>query len=192
MQEDRVQKAVLLTDPGLRVQYDGYVVGWDVLISRGRRTQRVFLQVWRPITDRTYSLVGSTLYYAQQRGQRNFTLHPSDRIAVRPGDTLGIYFPWYNSIPWTQVSCDGRQKHYFKYNPSRSGTLPIGLNMKFDVAPDDWNPCREYSYNAIIMTAQGGRKESTASSIVTDHTYFQDATRHLTLDFALIDNNILF
>lgn len=47
--EDIVKKAMLILDPTQRAVDDGYVVGWHVYTTRGRRSQEVYLQIWRPL-----------------------------------------------------------------------------------------------------------------------------------------------
>ena len=59
-------------------------------------------------------------------------------------------FPKYNPIPWTRVRCNKGNRQLFKYNPRFLDDI-----VKFDEAPNDWEPCRRYSYNATIMTSDG-------------------------------------
>jgi len=47
--EDGVKRAILLVDPTQRVTEDGHIVAWDVYTTRGRRSQTVHLQIWRPV-----------------------------------------------------------------------------------------------------------------------------------------------
>lgn len=47
--EDSVKRAIFIVDPTQRVLEDGQVVAWDVYTSRGRRSQSVHLQMWRPL-----------------------------------------------------------------------------------------------------------------------------------------------
>ena len=47
--EDGAKKAILIVDPTQQVTRDGFVIGWNVYTSRGRRSQSVHLQIWRPV-----------------------------------------------------------------------------------------------------------------------------------------------
>ncbi|ELT93557.1 hypothetical protein CAPTEDRAFT_200978 [Capitella teleta] len=153
--EDIVQKAVLLVDPSMRALQAGVLVGWNVFTARGRRSQRVYLQVWRPVdvNRRAYRLVGETKIAALWVGHSFFPLRPPDRILVEPGDVLGLHFPRFNPIPWSPVPCDRNNEHFFKYNPSR--LLAMKGTIVFDRPAHDWMPCRNYSFNASIMTTRG-------------------------------------
>ena len=156
--EDGVKRAIFLVDPTQRVVEDGHVVAWDVYTTRGRRSQTVHLQIWRPTRpeDNRYRFVGETVTVALWIGHTRFVLYPRDRIPVRRGDVVGIYFPKYNPIPWSTAQCRHGNEHLFKYNPygptmSRSRVM----EMAFDNAMSDWNPCRHYSINATVMTDHG-------------------------------------
>jgi len=47
--EDSAKKAILIVDPTQQVTHDGFVIGWNVYTTRGRRSQAVHLQIWRPV-----------------------------------------------------------------------------------------------------------------------------------------------
>jgi len=47
--EDGVKRAMLILDPTQSATEDGYVTGWHVYTTRGRRSQKVYLQIWRPV-----------------------------------------------------------------------------------------------------------------------------------------------
>jgi len=47
--EDSAKKAILIVDPTQQVTDDGFVIGWHVYTTRGRRSQTVHLQIWRPV-----------------------------------------------------------------------------------------------------------------------------------------------
>jgi len=47
--EDGAKKAILIVDPTQQVTGDGFVVSWNVYTTRGRRSQTVHLQIWRPV-----------------------------------------------------------------------------------------------------------------------------------------------
>jgi len=47
---------------------------------------------------RRYRLVGETIVQALWIGHSYFALYPRDRIAVRRGDIIGIYFPRYRDL----------------------------------------------------------------------------------------------
>jgi len=47
--EDGAKKAILIVDPTQQVADDGFIVGWHVYTTRGRRSQTVHLQIWRPV-----------------------------------------------------------------------------------------------------------------------------------------------
>ena len=47
--EDGAKRAILILDPTLGAQDDGFVTGWHVYTTRGRRSQTVHLQIWRPV-----------------------------------------------------------------------------------------------------------------------------------------------
>ena len=64
-----------------------------------------------------YTLVGETMITALWVGHNYFALYPRDRIGIRRGDVLGVYFPKYNPIPWTAVECRQGNQHLYKYNP---------------------------------------------------------------------------
>lgn len=153
--EDIVQKAVFLVDPSMKVVQSGHLVGWHVYTARGRRSQKVFLQVWRPVDvkRRAYRLIGETKIAALWVEHSFFPLRPEDRIHVEIGDTLGLYFPRYNPIPWSAVECHVGNEHLFKYNPTR--LLASRGTIYFDKPAQDWMPCRHYSFNATIMSRTG-------------------------------------
>ncbi|ELT87351.1 hypothetical protein CAPTEDRAFT_229402 [Capitella teleta] len=138
----------------MRALQAGVLVGWNVFTARGRRSQRVYLQVWRPVdvNRRAYRLVGETKIAALWVGHSFFPLRPPDRILVEPGDVLGLHFPRFNPIPWSPVPCDRNNEHFFKYNPSR--LLAMKGTIVFDRPAHDWMPCRNYSFNASIMTTR--------------------------------------
>jgi len=160
--EDSVKRAIFIVDPTSRVPEDGHVVAWNVYTTRGRRSQKVHLQMWRPVrpADNRYQFVGETIVVAMWVGHNLFTLYPQDRIAVRRGDVIGIYFPKYNPVPWSAApSCPPGAEHLYKYNPygptSGISTPSAVQEITFERARTDWNPCRQYSLNATIMTEQG-------------------------------------
>lgn len=171
--EDSVKRAILITDPSQRAVRDGYVTEWNVYTTRGRRSQYVHLQMWRPaavgrtVDNNKYQLVGETVIQALWVGHNLFTLYPSDRIAVQRGDVLGIYFPKYNPIPWSPAPCHGEtNQHLFKYNynlfggqsqqrMSALGGVSRRREISFERAKTDWSPCRQYSLNATIMDEHG-------------------------------------
>ena len=150
-----MQKAVFLVDPSMRALHAGILVGWNVYTARGRRSQKVHLQVWRPIDvrRRKYALAGETKIAALWVGYSFFPLRPDDRIKVLPGDILGLYFPKYNPIPWSSVQCANGNDHLFKYNPTR--LLASGGTITFDQPARDWKPCRQYSFNCTLMEQAG-------------------------------------
>ena len=98
---------------------DGQVVAWDVYTTRGRRSQAVHLQIWRPVrpADNRYRFVGETVTVALWVGHSRFVMYPRDRISVRRGDVIGIYFPKYNPIPWSAADCSHGNEHLYKYSP---------------------------------------------------------------------------
>ena len=156
--EDIVQKAVFLVDPSMRALQASVLVGWNVYAARGRRSQDVHLQVWRPISvaHRRYVLAGETQITAEWVGYSFFPLRPEDRINVLPGDILGLYFPSFNPIPWSSVECHDGNEHLFKYNPTR--LLSSGGTITFDQPARDWKPCRHYSFNGTLMSNEGQSK----------------------------------
>lgn len=158
-------------------------MAWNVYTTRGRRSQYVHLQFWRPAAPAApstrpdnpvrYRLVGETVIQALWVGHNLFTLYPRDRIAVRRGDVLGIYFPKYNPIPYTQAPCraGGANEYLFRadYSPPADGPEPSSYTsgghgevavppppppheVAFDRAVND---CRQYSINATIMDERG-------------------------------------
>lgn len=160
--EDKVKRAILIVDPTQRVVEDGFVTAWNVYTTRGRRSQYVHLQIWRPVrsNENRYQFIGETIIQALWVGHSLFTLYPNDRIAVQRGDVLGIYFPKYNPIPWSSADCHDGNEHLFKYNPngpssSKSQNNTVPSEVTFNRAKTDWNPCRHYSLNATIMDKRG-------------------------------------
>jgi len=108
-------------------------------------------------------MVGETVIVALWIGQSYFALYPRDRIAVRRGDVIGIYFPRYNPIPWSTVECRHGNEHLYKYNPYSVTMVMAGeRDVVFDTGREDWIPCRAYSVNATIMDQLG------RYSVVTD------------------------
>ena len=156
--EDNVKRAILIVDPTQRVVEDGHVVAWDVYTSRGRRSQTVHLQMWRPVRPdhNRYQFVGETVTVALWIGHSRFTLYPRDRIPVRRGDVIGIYFPKYNPVPWSVAECSHGNEHLYKYNPYGPTMARDSIaDVVFDRAMTDWNPCRQYSVNVTVMSDQG-------------------------------------
>lgn len=103
-----------------------------------------------------YGLAGETEIVALWVGHSYFALYPKDRIPVRRGDVIGIFFPRYNPIPWSAVECRHGNEHLYKYNPYSVSMIMAGeRDVVFDTGREDWNPCRAYSVNASIMDALG-------------------------------------
>jgi len=103
-----------------------------------------------------YGLVGETVVVALWIGPSYFALYPQDRIPVRRGDVVGIYFPRYNPIPWSAVACRRGNEHLYKYNPYSVTMIMSGeRDVVFDTGRTDWKPCRAYSVNATIMDEHG-------------------------------------
>lgn len=154
--KDTVKKAIMITDPGDRLRGEGIVVSWDLYVEEGRVSRAVYLQIWRPIKPDAkraeYNLVGQTLFYSDIIGHSHIILHPKDRLQVKKGDTIGIYYSFYNPIPWSTVECFRGNKHVFRYNPRR---VEPGYTFVFLRSNIDWNPCRHYSVNATIVTREG-------------------------------------
>ena len=88
-------------------------------------------------------------------GHSRFTMFPRDRIAVRRGDVVGVYFPKYNPIPWSAAACNHDNEHLYKYNPYGPTMRSRVVEVVFDRAMNDWNPCRHYSINATVMNDRG-------------------------------------
>lgn len=155
--EDLVKRAIFIIEPTHRVQSKGTLVGWNVYTTRGRRSQVVFLQMWRPInasSHRRYTRIGETRITALWVGHSSFLLYPVDRIPVRVGDVIGIWFPNYNPIPFSVVPCEREgSEHLSKHNPQLAQSDYI--EMTFDPETTDSNTCRKYSVNATIMNDDG-------------------------------------
>ena len=65
----------------------------------------------------------------------------------------GIYFPKYNPIPWTAVTCANGSEHLYNYNPKRQ---QVGKSLVLEQASDaSTKPCRHYSLNATIINDEG-------------------------------------
>ena len=156
--EDAVKRAIIV-DPRQRVVERGHVVAWDVYTTRGRRSQVVHLQMWRPVRpdENRYQFVGETVIVALWVGHSRFTLYPRDRIRVRRGDVIGIYFPKYNPIPWSVAKpCGHDNRHLYKYNPYGPTMAQTSVvQVVFEKAMTDWHSCRHYSVNATIMNDRG-------------------------------------
>jgi hypothetical protein len=184
--EDSVKRAILIIDPTQRVVEDGFVTAWNVYTTRGRRSQYVHLQIWRPVrsNQNSYQYVGETIIQALWVGHNLFTLYPNDRIAVQRGDVLGIYFPKYNPIPWSPAQCRGGNDHLIKhnYNPyeygpsdgSTSQTSNVPREITFELAKTDWYPCRHYSLNATIMDERGELCSHIRSMIIITYIPFSN------------------
>ena len=157
--EDHEKSAVFIIDPSQGSPSDGFVTGWHVYTTRGRRSQVVHLQVWRPTDDRSgdgyyrYRRVGETVIAALWVGHNFFALYPADRIPVLRGDVLGIYFPSYNPIPWTSVPCRHGNEHLLRHVVRKQDGL--AAEMSFEKRGRNSNPCRRYSLNATIMDEYG-------------------------------------
>ena len=156
---DLVKRAIFLTDPTVKVQEDGFVVGWHVYTARQRRSQKAYLQLWRPKPEvsvgherEVFTLIGQTEFVALWAEAFYLRLYPEDRIPVKAGDITGIYFPKYNPIPWTENSCAKGNEHFYKYNPHR---LAVNKTLYFEKASKDWRACRKYAYNATVMVRKG-------------------------------------
>ena len=91
-EKDSVRRALIIPNPSIRVEENGWVVGWHTWMSRGRRTQRAHLQIWRPINvDRNhYSFIGQTIVDALRAGYNYYGLNTEgNRVHVSQGDVLG-------------------------------------------------------------------------------------------------------
>ena len=118
-------------------------------------------------------------------GHSYFALYPQDRIAVRRGDVIGIYFPRYNPIPWSSVECRHGNAHLYKYNPYSVTMILSGQrDVVFDTGRQDWNPCRAYSVNATIMDELG------QYSVVASYKHLKDA--HASVSCMCLCCNIIF
>ena len=145
-------------DPSIEVPGPGYVVAWNLYISSKFSFAKANLQVWRPVdvAKRRYGLIGQTKVRGVPNGGHvHFVLLAEDRIVVKKGDVLALYFNTYNPIPWSEVKCVDGNEHLFKYNPFRHSKLKMDIIMTFETPMDDWQPCRQYSVNATIATSEG-------------------------------------
>ena len=64
--------------------------------------------------DQVWRLVGQTIFVARWVGHNYFPLYPKDRIEIKEGDTIGIYFPKYNPVPWSASACGRGNEHMFR------------------------------------------------------------------------------
>ena len=58
--EDGNKKAILIVDPTQQVTQDGFVIGWNIYTTRGRRSQTVHLQIWRPVDAANHRCCSNT------------------------------------------------------------------------------------------------------------------------------------
>ncbi len=115
--------------------------------------QVAHLQIWRPIGgNKKYQLVGQTIFRAQWVGHNYVPLNPEFRIPMKKGDVIGLYFPRYNPIPWSEAECILGNEHRFWYN---ARNIEVGVLHTFQIANRDWTSCRHYSINATVMNITG-------------------------------------
>jgi len=126
-------------------------------ISSKHTILAILFQIWRPVSvdGARYLWVNETMITALWVGYTNFLLRPIDRFPVQRGDVLGLYYPKYNPIPWSSVSCrpSGGDEILFKNNPQR--LLKEERETTFEHGGNDLKPCRRYSLNATILDNNG-------------------------------------
>ena len=100
--------------PGLRIPCDGQISSWNFysILDDG---SEIYLSVWRRstragATDRDFQLVGYNLANATRIGQEIVQIPKEERITVRQGDFLGIFYEQadlYGVIPFVSSRTPG-------------------------------------------------------------------------------------
>ena len=120
------------------------VLGWAAYFSRNHPT---ICQVWRPISDANFKLVGQTPAYRSWKvEEKEITLQPKDRFLVNAGDVIGVYFPSSSTVYCEYyVSHDCTRKHHTRQIPN-AGHSTVGRVVTLNSA----NGCRRYPLRVIL------------------------------------------
>jgi len=139
--------AIYITDPNIRSSHTGLVKNWHFY---AKRTGRIFLQVWTPVSHLVYKLRGQTRIDITRLGSNDV---PANSIKILKGDVLGYYFTGRSPIPFDGQECsDVNQRGLYVHRPHPSLVQP-GRTFRFSLMQPGWKPCRQYSYRAIISPA---------------------------------------
>lgn len=90
--------AQYICDPSVQIAEDGRVIAWDLYAARSYAV--TFLQIWRPIKNNRYELIGETRFEADAPRHFRRELAEDEQFHVKKGDTIGFYYPECSVIPY--------------------------------------------------------------------------------------------
>ena len=137
---------VIIHEPNKPIPRDTTVTGWRAFF---RSKHIITFQIWRPVGDTTYKLVGHTKYTPTRVGVSEKHLSAGQEFRVNAGDVLGHFLHNRSSIPYTDITtmgCDAPSGVRYRDLPEFNG-VP-GSILDFDAAESD--DCREYSFQVAL------------------------------------------
>ncbi len=98
-----------------------------------------------------YKLVGLTpLYQPHRLRAHSVALLPEQRVVVKRGDVIGVYFPQQNPIPWSATACHSSPQRYLYLQVSSFSHLSLGTDYMFSTALSENTACRLYSLRVVF------------------------------------------
>jgi len=119
---------------------------WDYRLF-ARRPGQIRLQVFRRKGYNTFTLISETPYNVPSKGVH--VVKPKGIVTVRKGDVLGFFFPGHSIIPFDGQEC-ARNPGLYVYAPHAASVKP-GRTFRFHAMRRGWRPCRQYSFNALVL-----------------------------------------
>ena len=126
----------------------GRLIGWQMYVGT---ENPIYLQVWRPMSTHTYTLVTQYLHNPGQPGRQ--TVYTNRRVNILPGDMVGFFTPGASVIPFTGRRCKSRDNAGLYVRNQRHWT--VGTTRRFAVLHPSWSDCRDY---AITLAVRAKRK----------------------------------
>lgn len=119
----------------------------------------VYLQIWRPLRSADdYSLVAQT--FVSPSSLRFLEVRPAHPLHIQKGDILGLYFPDWNPVSFSEVPCS-LPSQMIRYSVLSSVShsqlddrpdkrLIVGETFTVPPAPSSVRMCRHYSLTALF------------------------------------------
>jgi len=135
--------------PNLETQLNaGFIESYSLY---ARRAGTIILQVWRHVSGSEYKLITQAEHEVKAAGEQE--VFPSQLTHVEKGDVLGFYFPKQSIIPFDGHECHDNRGLYVR-SPKREEVV-VGKTFKFSSMQAGWNPCRQYSFSAVVIPDEG-------------------------------------
>jgi hypothetical protein len=129
---------IILADSG--IDLNGTITKWTVYAQRAGKAT---LQIWRKVGASSFTLVGqSTEKNYSKTGQHGH----ADRVEVKQGDLLGLYFSNLNPIPFTPGTCGSDPDVYYTYMATPG---PV-VGQTYSRLYRPLYPCRIYSIQVQV------------------------------------------